>query len=66
MSSEINGLMPKGAREPDDDPASREPARTTVLIPVSVGELLDKLSILRLKASRITDPNRGDDCYLLR
>jgi hypothetical protein len=29
-----------------------------VLIPVSVGELLDKVSILRLKAARIADPEK--------
>lgn len=29
---------------------------TAVLVPVSVGELLDKIAILRIKAARIADP----------
>jgi len=61
MSNDNNGLMPTVACEhPDDDRVGREPDRITVLIPVSAGELLDKLSILRLKASRVTDPNRRE------
>ena len=27
-----------------------------VLVPISPGELLDKITILRIKAARITDP----------
>ena len=30
----------------------------TLLVPVSAGELLDKVAILRLKAARIVDPLR--------
>ena len=29
---------------------------TAILVPVSVGELLDKIAILRIKAARISDP----------
>jgi hypothetical protein len=31
---------------------------TTVMIPVSVGELIDKITILKLKQQRITDPGK--------
>jgi hypothetical protein len=33
-----------------------EPRMTDVLVPVSPGELLDKITILRIKAARMTDP----------
>lgn len=29
-----------------------------VLVPISPGELLDKITILRIKAARITDPTK--------
>ena len=32
------------------------PASNDVLVPISPGELLDKITILRIKAARITDP----------
>ena len=31
-------------------------ASTDILVPISPGELLDKITILRIKAARITDP----------
>lgn len=37
---------------------STTPTSTTVLIPVSIGELIDKITILELKQERITDPNK--------
>jgi Family of unknown function (DUF6165) len=32
------------------------PASNDILVPISPGELLDKITILRIKAARITDP----------
>ena len=34
------------------------PTRHTILIPVSIGELADKLSILEIKAARIDDAGK--------
>jgi hypothetical protein len=35
-----------------------------VLVPVSPGELLDKITILRIKSARITDPAKGANVRL--
>jgi len=46
-----------GTATPSGVPASSAP----ILAPVSAGELLDKLSILRLRVAHVTDPlKRGD------
>lgn len=34
------------------------PAPPSLLVPVSVGELLDKITILRIKSARIADPSK--------
>jgi len=34
------------------------PAMNDLLVPISPGELLDKITILRIKAARITDPSK--------
>ncbi len=46
IAADVAGLKPKGARAGFETPQ----------IPVPVGELFDKITILKIKAARVTDP----------
>src|SRR5262249_28583737 len=46
----------KAGRVVTISPHERAPLMNDVLVPVSPGELLDKITILRIKSARITDP----------
>jgi hypothetical protein len=60
MSSVVAALTPKAAplAMPAPEPVVARAPNGVLLAPVSLGELLDKLTILEIKLERITDPDK--------
>lgn len=60
MSSVVEALTPKAAPAamPSPEPVAARAPDGVLLAPVSLGELLDKLTILEIKLERITDPDK--------
>ena len=49
-------FTPTNTAAPTITPFAAEPSMSEILVPVSFGELLDKIAILQIKSERMTDP----------